>query len=422
MYRRFVVQISKFRNNEMKEIKILITLIVLPLNLFSQSLIPFQSKGIWGYKDTLENILIEPQYQYARKFQDKYAVVTQKDLLGVIDKFNNQIINPEYEYMRYIGNERFLFGYRAKYFGEYNLGIITTKNEILIQPEYSHINFMNGYFIVTKQSHQVTNSEGIYDTRNMSNKYGIIDSLGIIKFDPIYSRINFLNNGFVIMKKEFNGDFALFDTFFNQLTEFKYMVIDNFYNGLSKVRNGDFFGYINLQGLEEIECKYELNYIFIDSLAIVINNNKAGLINTKGELIFDFKYQGLGVPYKDQISAYDSQKWGIINMKGETLLSFEYEKRVSEFKGLTAFSKNEKWKIWDYEKQKLIPNEYDEIRLVEGDENIVLGFGRTNQKKYSQSIAFVRIGVKWGIVNEKGDLLIPVNFEIKDLFDKIKTL
>jgi hypothetical protein len=406
----------------MKKIKTILILIFLPLGIYSQDLIPFQSNGLWGYKDTLENTVIEPQYQYARKFQDKYAVIAQEDFLGAIDKQNNQIIYPEYEFIRYIGNERFLFGYRAKYFGEYNLGIITSKNDILIQPEYYNINLKNGYFIVNKQSYKITNSDGIYDTRKISNRYGVMDSLGNVIFEPIYSRIKFLRNGYVITRKELNGNYALFDTKFNQLTEHKYMVIGDYYDGLSKVRNEDCFGYINLEGLEEIECKYELNYIFIDSLAIVRNNGKAGLINRKDELIIKCKYQGLGIPFKNQITAFDSLKWGILNLDGDTLLPFLYEKRISEFKGITAFLKDNKWKIWDYEKSKLLPSKYDEIKLIEGDESTVLGFGRTKQKKYSQSIAFARIGEKWGVINHRGNILIPIEFDRKDLYEKMKTL
>jgi hypothetical protein len=129
----------------MKKIRTILILIFIPLSLFGQDLIPFQSNGLWGYKDTLENTVIEPKYQYARKFQDKYAVIAQEYFLEIIDKQDNQIIYPEYEFIRYIGNERFIFGCREKYFGEYNLGVITSNNEILVRPQYYGVNLKNGY-------------------------------------------------------------------------------------------------------------------------------------------------------------------------------------------------------------------------------------------------------------------------------------
>jgi len=392
------------------------------LNLSGQDYIPFQLNGKWGYKDSLDNVEIEPKYQFARKFHEKYAVIAQNDQLGAIDKANNQIIYPEYEFLKYIGNERFIFGYKAKYFGEYNLGIITSKNEIVIPAEYYNIESKNDYFIVNKQSYKTTNSDGIYNTREITNRYGIIDTLGNIILKPIYSRVKFLDNGYIIISKKLNGDYALLDNGFNQLTEFKYFSFGEFHDGLINARKEDNCGYLNLEGEEEIEFKYETTSIFIDSLATVRNNSKVGLINRNDEKIIDFKYQALGKPYKNQIIAYDSSKWGMINLQGDTLLNFEYDKRISEFKGITVFSKSEKWKVWNYKKEILLLEEYDEINLIEGDESYVLGFGRIKPKKYSQSIAFVRINDKWGIINEYGEILIPINFERIELFKKLKTL
>jgi hypothetical protein len=231
-----------------------------------------------------------------------------------------------------------------------------------------------------------------------------------------------LSNEFIKVQLDFNGDYALFDNNFKPLTEFKYMVIGEFFDGLSKVREGDYFGYINIKGEEIIKCQYDLNYMFIDSLAIARKNGKAGIINTKNETILDFKYQSLGIPFKEQVVASDSLKWGIVNFNGETLLKFEYDKKLSEFKGLTALQKNNEWQIWDYNQKKLLTEKYDEIKLIEGDESKVLGFGKIKQKKYSQSIAYARIGMKWGIVNNNGELLIPIEYELNDLNGKLKTL
>lgn len=192
--------------------------------------------------------------------------------------------------------------------------------------------------------------------------------------------------------------------------------------GCPKLGDGDYSGFINTKGEEIIECQYNGNSIFIDGFAIAKKNGKAGIINTKNEIVLDFKYQYLGIPFQKQMIASDSLKWGIVNFDGEMLLNFDYDNKLSEFKGITALEKNNKWQVWDYENKRLLTQKYDELKLIEGNESTVLGFGKIKPKKYSQSIAFARIDKKWGIINDKGIIVIPIEYEMNDLYKELKTL
>jgi len=408
----------------MKKIQTILAILILPLFLNGQDLIPFKSNSLWGYKDSLGTIVIEPDYQRATRFQQQYAVIVQNNLFGAIDKSNNIVIPPKHKFLKYIGNEYFLFGSPAKYFGEFNLGIITSKNEILISPEFKHVHFKNDNFVVKKESYIITDSDGIYDTRKVTNKYGLIDTLGNVVLEPIYGRIKFFTNGYVGVNLDINGYSALLDKSFKQLTEFEYHLSGDFHDDLLKVRNRstEKYGYLNLKGQEEIECKFDINYLFIDGYAMVRKDDQAAIINTKDEVIVEYKYKGLGIPYKSQLTAFDGSKKGMINLNGDTLLSLEYEKTISELRGITAFLKDKKWRVWSYESESLLPVEYDEIKLTEGDINTVLSFGKIKKKKYSQSLAFVRVKENWGIINHKGEVLVPINFEKKELYSKIKKM
>ena len=117
----------------------LILYFLIPLKLFSQDLVPYEENQLWGYKDLNGNTVIKPQYQYAFKFILKTAVVAKNDSVGVIDENNHLVIPIRYHHISQIDTTDFLFGYRQKYFGEFDLGIITRDNKVKIPPKYSYI-------------------------------------------------------------------------------------------------------------------------------------------------------------------------------------------------------------------------------------------------------------------------------------------
>lgn len=68
---------------------------------------------------------IEPQYDFTVDFDLSYEVVLKNDSVGAIDKGNNIVIPIKYQFLRPLDSSEFLFGYKAKYLGEYYRGIIT---------------------------------------------------------------------------------------------------------------------------------------------------------------------------------------------------------------------------------------------------------------------------------------------------------
>ncbi len=387
--------------------------------IFAQELIPFENEKLYGYKDQNDKVIIKPQYQYADKFISNYARITQNDKIGIIDKQNNLIIPPKYEYLKQITENQFVFGFRTKYYGEYKTGIIDDRNQIIIPAEYYSISFYNNFYFVNKQSYQTTNDNSIYEVRAVTNKYGIFDKSGKIILEPKYSYINSLNNGYYSINIDLNGNHALFDDKFKRLTDFKYMFIDDFYDDLAKVRVNNLFGYIDLNGNEIIKCLYEMNYNFIDGLALAKKNNNWGIINTKNETILDFKYNTLGIPFKNQVNANYNDKWGVVNLKNEILLDFMFDQKISDSKGITAFKKDSKWQTWDYEKKKIFPEKYDSIILINRNEYNILTFYKTRSPETIKLLAMVKKDDKWGFINEKGEITLPIKYDLEELYNRI---
>ncbi|MEJ7672769.1 MAG: WG repeat-containing protein [Chitinophagaceae bacterium] len=116
----------------------------------SQELIPFRVDTLWGYKDKQGLVKINPQFQYATKFMGDIAIVAKGEKLGAINKDNKLVIPFRYDFLRPLDTSEFLFGSRAKYFGEHFMGVMTRDEKVKIPAEYNSISKYNNCYTVTK--------------------------------------------------------------------------------------------------------------------------------------------------------------------------------------------------------------------------------------------------------------------------------
>ncbi|WP_449388472.1 WG repeat-containing protein [Chryseobacterium lineare] len=258
-------------------------LLLLPLILKSQELTVFNQDTLWGYKDKMDSIVIKPQYQFAKKFMNNYAVVYKNDSAGIIDKKNNVIIPFKYNLLQYIENDHFLFGYHAKYFGEYNMGIIDKNLKIIIPGSFYYIQKNKNFYKVTKNVDTILKSNDSGDLRSVKSLYGLFDLDGKEVISCIYDQIIFLNDNLIVAEKD--NLQALFNYKGIALTKFIYMVFGDFHDGLAKARIGDKYGFINELGEVVIPIKYNYCNEFINGLSVVTLNKKWLAINKKGKVI-----------------------------------------------------------------------------------------------------------------------------------------
>ncbi len=231
---------------------------------------------------------IEPQFQYAKVFTNNFAVVAKNNKLGLINKANKIIIPFEYEYLKHLKNDKFIFGYRAKYFGEYNLGIIDTLNNVLIKPIYSRIKLKNNILETVIQEDSIIEKGVIGDTRSIKNKRGLITLNGERILPNEFDYISWLENGLIVLSKD--NLQALYNPDGTKLTEFDYIVIGEFNNGLSKVRKGDKYGFINKNGKLKIPTEFDMCYPFENGFSRIELNDKWGIIDTNGKYVYEPKY------------------------------------------------------------------------------------------------------------------------------------
>jgi hypothetical protein len=268
----------------------------------SQNLIPFRKNKLWGYKDENGNVKITPQYQYGNKFILGIAVVASNDSVGAIDTNNNIIIPFKYHYLRLIDTSEFLFGYKAHYFGDYHLGVMTKDQKVKIAPEYDGISKRKGCYIVNKKEDSVMRKDPDGDIFTSKFFYGLVGNDGKVLIPCIYSYMSWKNDSLLVASK--GETQALFNKKGEQLTGFEYRVFGDFIEGLAKARIGDKFGFIYPGGRVAIPVRFDYCEDFNNGYAIIKDKENWGAINKEGKIIIEPIYQ------YDKVKSILKEKYG----------------------------------------------------------------------------------------------------------------
>jgi hypothetical protein len=115
---------------------------------------------------------------YAQTFRQYYAVVARHDSVGAITTQNHVIIPFAYHLLEYLGQERFLFGYRDRYFGEYQVGVLTSANVQLTPPHYRSVTVHGTQYVVCRTKDSLLTGGPYQGARAVRSFYGLLSAIG----------------------------------------------------------------------------------------------------------------------------------------------------------------------------------------------------------------------------------------------------
>ena len=174
-------------------------------------------------------------------------------------------------------------------------------------------------------------------------------------------------------------------------------------------KNGD-WGYVNKQGEEVIEFKFDRAAAFYKDLAIVIFQGKANLINKEGKLRFSTGFDTIYLDEETKLYIVIKQrKYGLLTTEGEILVDLTYD-RIKPFShGLAMVVKNDKFGFMDSKGNLAIDLVYDEANV------------------FSYGFAPVRQGELWGYINTDDTVVVDFQYDYaypvhKDLHAIVTTL
>ena len=311
--------------------------------------------AIAGYFATQKIQEKNKKYEIETISEYKYFVLKENDKYGVIDAKGNKIIEAKYENVKIPNPEKPVF---ICYEGE-NTKVINENGEEIFT-EYQNIEPLRLKNILSDLMYEKSILKYSKD-----GKYGIIDLSGKKITNAIYEDIDTLQfkEGELLVKKD--GKYGVINIKGATIVKAQYdkIEVDKFYeegNSYKKAgyivskttEEGYRYGYVNLEGKEIIEIKYNDLYRVMevnsdDAYIICAENGKYGLLKNN-EKIIDNEYQSLLYNESNNtVTALKGKKYGVLSLTGKTIIPFEYKQIDITGDYIYATTTDENVKIFD---------------------------------------------------------------------------
>lgn len=401
-----------------RRIGLIFLLIVLVFNVaLSQTAIPTVNltNFKWGLKDSATaRVIIPAKYDYIMDFHNGIAITRLNNLYGFIDQNGKEIAEPLFERCYWLNDSLLkvqksdLYGlvtpsmqvvmpfvfHTLDAFGNYLLvnngeksGIIDLNGNIIIPFQYDEIlpehSWWRGNYL-----------DSAYIRVKNKDKMGVINYLNEFVIRTGFESVDFWpNNQFLISE---NNRCTLLDSKGDTLIPWgKYQLSDPPSERLIAAGTSDGFGYIDSAQNVIIPFIYQKAHGFQHGLGTVQKEGFWGLINKKNEVIIPFKYAS-PIFFYNGIARLEKRQNGIskfayMNSKCEFLTDFGYDEGLLFEKNYTKVRINNKWGLLDNKGVEIIPVQFDKIAVRYG-------------------YVVVSTEEKYGLYNLKGDLILPATY------------
>lgn len=208
-----------------------------------------------------------------------------------------------------------------------------------------------------------------------------------------------------LMKEGDNLVLAKLDTAYNYIQSNGELLLDTnvvqaspFVNGFASIRKGDYFQIINTKGEVISQNQYRKAIRFNEKgIAIFRKGRKYGLMDTLENIVDSAIYAKIDQVYKSSLFLYKQEglaPYRLMNAKGEKLGKEEFIK-VKLLKGQTLLAQSHKG--------------YGLVNNISGE--ILIDAKYTTIKPISEDMFMVMKKNKWGVVNQKGEWLLPIQYQ-----------
>lgn len=267
----------------------------------------------------------------------------------------------------------------------------------------------------------------------IGDKWGYMDSDGRLairfNYDQAY---DFSEN---IAAVALNGKFGYIDKAGTLVIDPRYEDAGNFAEGLAAVKTNGKYGFVNKRGSWVIEPKYDYADLFSEGLARVVISGKVGFIDDQGNLEIQAKYEEANNFFNGVAAVKENGLIGYLNASGTQIISPKYLISGNAVDGLIRFNTSDSVGFMNISGTVMIPARYlwadnfsESLAVVEtkapdgtynffyintkGDKAFSLSY--QDAYGFSEGLAFVMTGGKYGIINKRGTMVVQPRFSTVD--------
>ncbi len=299
---------------------------------FSEGLSQFKNqKGLWGYVDTLGNVVVEPQFKIARPFSEGLAmVVDSTDLCSFIDKkgeivFTTHLTGRQWRALGDFRQGRCWFKEKkGRRWGCYD-----RKGEVAIAPAFYTVPNKNSRidsFCLQRMDFKGGVAPVVVNGLEQDRKVGIIDTTGAYILEPcedIFEINPFNAYGMASFRREQEGLLGLIHKTGKVIKEPAYLALEAFRNGFARVKGrNNLWGMIDSRGQEVLAPARKEIGVYSNGLIPVRNDGQEGwfFVDTADQVKLPGPYFKVG-PFENGITMVSSRSGEnvVIDTSGDTL-------------------------------------------------------------------------------------------------------
>lgn len=226
--------------------------------------------------------------------------------------------------------------------------------------------------------------------------YGLVDRTGKVVIQPKYRHMSY-DDANLIRIETLNNKWGFIDKNDNIIIKPQFKFAEPFHDGLAAVQKHKKYGFIDKNGKYVIKPIFDRAYWFNNGLAAARIGDKWGIINQKGEFVIKPQFEYVDWISDDVIPVEINGKTGLINYKGEYIIKPQYPALGFGHAKISMVSLNGKPAYITKQGKILKTRQYDDIR------------------HFQEGYGAVKLGEKWGLIDEKGKEVIKPVLEIEPI-------